>query len=98
MIGKTSVAILKFLQESKVPVSFRIIKRYLVSCDRMAMYNSVKNLSKNQLINRTGHKKAYLYTISEKGLNVLFQYEKRSVRTEVISKVDDLLLETGDVS
>jgi predicted transcriptional regulator len=98
MIGKTSVAILRFLQGSKVPVSFRIIKRYLVSYDTMSLYNAIKNLSKNQLINRVGHKKAFLYSVSPKGLDVLFQTEKRIVRRNIAQNIDEYLLKVGDVS
>jgi predicted transcriptional regulator len=98
MFCKTTIDILKFLKDSKVPVSYRIIRRYLRKYDRMSIHNALKNLYKKQLICKTGHKKSYLYSISSKGLDYLWFLDTKSTRDRLIQDLDNYLLKAGDTS
>jgi len=98
MFCKTTIDILKLLKDSEIPVSFRIIRRYLRKYDKMSIHNSLKNLYKKSLIQKSGHKKSYLYSISSKGLDYLWFLDTKSIRNTLISDLDNYLLKAGDIS
>jgi repressor of nif and glnA expression len=95
MLCRTSIAILKILSDSEDPISFKIIKRYLRNFDRMSIYNSLKNLCKYKLIDKSGKKKSYKYSISSLGIDRLWFYNKIEYRNNMIKEVDNILLRNG---
>lgn len=96
MLCRTSIAILKLLSDSEDPISCKIIKRNLLKAfDRISIHNSLKNLSKSKLIQKSGHKKAYLYSISSEGIDRLWFYNKLEARSKMIREVDNILLRNG---
>jgi repressor of nif and glnA expression len=96
MLCRTSIAILKILSDSEDPISYKIIKRYLLrNFDRISIHNSLKNLSRYKLIQKSGHKKAYLYSISSLGIDRLWFYNKLECRNKMIKEVDNILLRNG---